>query len=54
MKYLRVLYKHMDTCSGAPLLARCQLPSESMYVIAVRLSTGLNGRKCTSVMFARA
>lgn len=25
-----------------------------MYVIAVRLSTGLKGRKCTSVMFARA
>lgn len=25
-----------------------------MYVMAVRLSTGLKGRKCTSVMFARA
>lgn len=43
-----------DTCSGAPLLARYQLPSESMYVIAVRLSTGLKGIKCTSVILARA
>lgn len=43
-----------STCSGAPLLARYQLPSESVYVIAVRLSTGLKGRKCTSLMFARA
>jgi hypothetical protein len=36
------------------LLARNQLPSESMYVIAVRLSTGLNGKKWTSFMLARA
>lgn len=43
-----------STCSGAPLLARYQFPSESVYVIAVRLSTGLKGRKCTSLMFARA
>ena len=42
------------TCSGAPLLTRCQLPSGSIYVIAVRFSTGLNGKKCTSVMLALA
>ncbi|CBI38133.3 unnamed protein product, partial [Vitis vinifera] len=35
-------------CSRASLLARIQL------VIAVRLSTGLKGRKCISMMFARA
>lgn len=49
-----IIFSSIDTCSGAPLLARYQLPSESIYVIAVRLSTGLNGRKCTSLMFARA
>lgn len=32
-------------------LALCQFPSESMYVMAVRFSTGLNGIKWTSVMF---
>lgn len=37
-------------CSGAPLLTRCQLPSLSIYVIAVRLSTGLKGKKWTSLM----
>ena len=42
--------KDLFTCSGAPLLTRCHLPSASMYVMAVRLSTGLKGRKCTSVM----
>lgn len=33
------------TCSGAPLLTLCIFPSASMYVRAVRLSVGLNGRK---------
>lgn len=33
------------TCSGAPLLTRCIFPWPSIYVRAVRLSVGLNGRK---------
>jgi len=33
------------TCSGAPLLTLCILPAASMYVSAVLLSVGLNGRK---------
>uniref|UniRef100_A0A0A9DAM2 Mha2 n=1 Tax=Arundo donax TaxID=35708 RepID=A0A0A9DAM2_ARUDO len=41
-------------CSGAPLLTRCQLPSASMYVRAVLLSTGLKGKKCTSLIPALA
>lgn len=40
--------KDLFTCSGAPLLTRCQSPRWSMYVMAVRLSTGLKGKKCTS------
>lgn len=38
-------YGFYPTCSGAPLLTLCILPAASMYVSAVLLSVGLNGRK---------
>lgn len=41
---------YIFTCSGAPLLARCQFPLSSIYVMAVRLSTGLKGKKWTSLI----
>lgn len=44
----------LSTCSGAPLLTLCILPAWSMYVSAVLLSVGLNGRKWISVIPARA
>lgn len=38
-------YVFYPTCSGAPLLTLCILPVASIYVSAVLLSVGLNGRK---------
>lgn len=46
--------RHKATCSGAPLLTLCILPALSVYVRAVLLSVGLNGRKWTSFIPARA
>ena len=41
-------------CSSAPLLTRCIFPWPSIYVRAIHSSVGLNGRKWTSWIPARA